>query len=297
VLDFIRLAQRHHVPYAEAGNKKCSQGWVQTPCPNCDMGTGDYHLGFSLKQGSFHCWRCGTVPFWEALAGVLRLQDRGRLHTLRREFETNHKQEPPAPVTRRLSLPPPPDTGPLLEAHQRYLTSRNFRPEQLVSDWDLQGTGRFGENWRWRVIIPIHNQQGQIIAYQGRSIGTMEPKYKMTNDEDCIEDPATMLYGIEKVTGDSVIVVEGCTGVWRLGFGSVATLGIDWKMEQVNRLRKFKRRFILFDPSENAQKKAVQLASALSLFPGTTEVIAGFDQQPGEFSVERAKRVRNDLLS
>jgi hypothetical protein len=92
--------------------------------------------------------------------------------------------------------------------------------------------------------------------------------------------------------GDSVVAVEGATGVWRIGPGAVGVLGIGWKMEQANRLRRFRKRFILFDPEPKAQARAIGLANVLSGYPGETEVISGFDVDPGDLNDRQVKRIR-----
>lgn len=186
--------------------------------------------------------------------------------------------------------------GPLAPQHIKYLRSRNFDPDKLTKLWDLTGTQHLSGEWSWRVIIPVKTASGQVIAYQGRSISpTAKPKYKMSRDEDILEEPQGLLYGLQWATGDDIIIVEGATGVWRLGPGTLATFGIDWKLPQANKLRKYKRRFILFDPEPQAQKRAQELAEWLSYFPGTTEILTGFDTDPGDFTEKQAEEIRQEL--
>jgi len=183
----------------------------------------------------------------------------------------------------------------MLRQHRRYLRGRGFKPSQLANDWGLLGTGHMSGIWNWRVIVPIHNEAGAVVAYQGRAItSTAEPKYRMTPDDDALEDPKSILYGVH-LAERSVIVVEGVTGVWRIGPGAVATLGIDWSREQADRLRQFERRFILFDPEPQAQQRAEELANWVSYFPGETELISGFDTDPGEYTTEQVTNIRQDL--
>jgi hypothetical protein len=117
----------------------------------------------------------------------------------------------------------------------------------------------------------------------------------MTPDESLPVDPRSLLYGINAVPGNAVVVVEGVTDVWRLGYGAVATLGMDWKVEQADQLRAFERRYILFDPGEKAQGRAEELAEWLSFFPGITEVVDGLRTDPGDFSDTKANRIMQTL--
>ena len=117
----------------------------------------------------------------------------------------------------------------------------------------------------------------------------------MTEDHLCLEDPKSLLYGIEEADGDTVVVVEGPTGVWRLGPGTVATLGIGWHPAQANRLRKYKRRFLIYDPELKAQSRAKELAEYLAMFPGCTEVLSGFDTDPGDFTDQMVSEIIKEI--
>lgn len=179
--------------------------------------------------------------------------------------------------------------------HRKYLEGRKFDPDALERKYGLLGTGYASGNWNWRVVFPIRDGADQIVAWQGRSIGEAAPKYKLSNDKDCLEDPRGMLYGLQDCSGDTIIIVEGATGVWRLGPGTVATLGIDWNVKQANKLRRFHRRFILYDPESLAQHKARQIAEHLAQFPGETEVLSGFETDPGEFPDELVRQIRQEI--
>lgn len=294
MLDFRRMAQKYHLAYLEEGHHHCHDGWVQVHCPFCAGGRSGWHLGFSLTQGSFNCWRCGGLRFWDVLPVLLRVNSRD-LKEIVDEFQTDKRPEPKQ-ITRQRTLSPPPDTGPLLGAHRRYLEGRRFDPDALVDTWGILGCGPLGGEWAWRVVMPIQDGDDRIVAYQGRIISEeVKPKYKMEDDEKCLVDPKTLLYGINKVEGNTVLVVEGVPGVWRIGPGTVATFGIDFHKAQANRLRRFKKRFILFDPEALAQKRARQLASHLALFEGETEILSGFQTDPGEFSDRRVQKVRKEI--
>lgn len=72
-------------------------------------------------------------------------------------------------------------------------------------------------------------------------------------------------FTIDKAAGDSCIVVEGVTDVWRLGPGAVATFGIKFRPAQVAMLaRHFKTIHVLFDPEPAAQAQARKLATDIS---------------------------------
>lgn len=185
--------------------------------------------------------------------------------------------------------------GPLMEAHRRYLKKRGF-PKDITETWELQGTrGLSGASWNWRVIFPVYDN-GKVASYGGRAISEKhKPKFRMTEDEKCRVDPRTLVYGDHRVQGNSVVIVEGVTDVWNMGPGAIAPMGIGWRMEQIEKLRSYERRFVMFDPERTAQQRARKLAEVLSVFPGSTEIITGLETDPGGLSLREVKRIRKEL--
>lgn len=295
ILDILAFCTGNHISYVQEGHHHCHQGWVQLHCPWC---SGEWTLGFNLEYGNFNCWRCGKKDVWDTIGRLLHTTNRSLVARMVHQFSRGGLPEPlkPKMKRRKRTLAPPLGLGGLGPQHRKYLLGRGYNPDTLEKDWELGGTAHLSKDWSWRVIIPIHNANGETIAYQGRAIKEgVRPKYKMTDDEDCLEDPKTILYGIDKAVGEAVLVVEGVTGVWRIGPGTVGTLGIDWKKAQANKLRGYKRRYILFDPEPKAQQRAEELANWLSYFPGITEIVDGFRTDPGEFSPRLARKVRCSL--
>jgi hypothetical protein len=295
MIDILRLCRDLRIPTAEAGeHHHAHTGWVQLHCPFCSGGREGFHLGFSLGSGALSCWRCGKHTVGETLRALARTHDTRELirkYELHRPFSPKEKAE-----REEKDAPPPPGLGPMLPVHRRYLRRRNFDPDALEREWGLQGTAGLSGIWSWRVVFPIYSETERIVAYQGRTISpTAKPRYRMTADKEMTEDPNAVLYGIHRARGNSVLVVEGATGVWRLGPGCVATLGMKWRKKQAERLRQYNNRFILFDPEPEAQQKAKELAELLSLFPGTTEVVSGFRTDPGDFSDALAERIMRRL--
>ena len=295
MLDIVKFLQAHRIPTAPAGSPHCGPGWVNMDCPAC----GDrqqWHLGFALESGAFHCWRCGGKSFRGTIGRLLRTTDQDTISREIAKYQTPGTRRAKAPVERAACLAPPPGAGPMDAQHRAYLRHRGFDPAALAREYGLLGTRHLSGPWNWRVIIPVRNAAGQTVAYQGRSVMTAaEPKYRMTPDGQCLEDPKGFLYGEDKVTGETVLVMEGATGVWRFGGGAVATFGIQWHPEQAAKLRRYKRRFILFDPEEVAQAQAMKLAEWLGVFPGETEVLSGFQCQPGEFPAALVAAIRKNI--
>jgi len=100
-----------------------------------------------------------------------------------------------------------------------------------------------------------------------------------------------MIYGIHCIPSDAVVIVEGAVDVWRLGPGAVASLGIGWKHQQIEQLRAFNRRYVMFDPEPAAQRRACEVAAHLGQFRGTTEIIDGLSSDPGDMAQAEADRI------
>jgi len=96
-----------------------------------------------------------------------------------------------------------------------------------------QGKGKAYDKFRDRIMFPIHDRRGRVIAFGGRALGGDGPKY-LNSPETELFQKGRELYGLylarQRVGRlDSVIVVEGYTDVVALAqFGLrnvVATLG------------------------------------------------------------------------
>ncbi len=104
--------------------------------------------------------------------------------------------------------------------------------------------GKRYDRFRDRVMFPIRNERGRVIAFGGRVIGPGEPKY-LNSPETALFHKGRELYGLYEHRRDiqhagSVLVVEGYMDVVMLaqhGVNNVvATLGTAVTSDQVRRL-------------------------------------------------------------
>jgi DNA primase len=203
-----------------------------------------------------------------------------------------------APTKRKTAIAPSMMNTGLPPAHRKYLRERRFSPGILLNLWDLHHTGMSADRrWSWRIIAPIFDMACDVMAYTGRSIQSGDViRWQTSKNEECACDTKELLYGIHVVPDDTVFIVEGVTDVWRLGAGAVATMGIDWNQEQVNILRLFRNRFILFDDHPVAQTQANKLAEALGPFPGNTVVVEDYGaDDPGSLDQTAATELMRTL--
>ena len=150
---------------------------------------------------------------------------------------------------------------------------RDFGPEKLVECGLLIQPEESGkepyDRFRGRLMIPIRDQRGRVIAFGGRILGDGEPKY-LNSPETPLFDKGRTLYNLDKASPASrdakrVVVVEGYMDVIALdqaGIGeAVAPLGTALTEGQLERLWRLSGAPILcFDGDAAGQKAAVRAA-------------------------------------
>jgi hypothetical protein len=295
LLDFARLCHDLNIAHIKAGeHHHCREGWIHVHCPFCANGHG-WHLGYSLDHGGMHCWRCGGKTLFAFLREVINA-DKRRYAQICAEYSGGKKireKAEKAPFSEKVT--PPPGLSVLKPVHEKYLASRYLDPDLLKELHHAQGTAQKSGIWNWRVVVPVMDRRNNIVAYTGRAISPDDPlRWRTSSAAEISGNPKALLYGIQHIK-DRVLILEGVSDVWRMGFGAVATMGIDWKKEQANILRKIKHRFILFDPEPIAQKRADELAHCLSAYPGETEILTGFKTDAGDFAQDDADAIMREL--
>ncbi|PKP90397.1 MAG: DNA primase [Alphaproteobacteria bacterium HGW-Alphaproteobacteria-16] len=137
------------------------------------------------------------------------------------------------------------------------------------------------DRFRGRLMIPIRDARGRVIAFGGRIIEDGEPKY-LNSPETPLFDKGRTLYNLDRAQAASrktgrVIAVEGYMDVIALaqaGFGeAVAPLGTALTEHQIERLwRLADVPFLAFDGDAAGQKAAIRAAHRAlpHLAPGRT---------------------------
>ena len=125
------------------------------------------------------------------------------------------------------------------------------------------------DRFRGRLMIPIRDARGRVIAFGGRIIGEGEPKY-LNSPETPLFDKGRTLYNLDRAAAASrksgrVIAVEGYMDVIALaqaGFGeAVAPLGTALTEHQIERLwRMADVPLLAFDADSAGQKAAIRAA-------------------------------------
>ncbi len=132
--------------------------------------------------------------------------------------------------------------------------------------------GNIYDRFRKRVMFPIINIRGNIIAFSGRAMPGEDKqggKYVNTSDTPVYKKSAN-LFGMnfaKNVCEDRVILVEGNMDVISLhqaGFeNAVAPLGTSFTTEQINLLSRYTKEIVLTLDADAAGQKAIRRASEL----------------------------------
>lgn len=132
--------------------------------------------------------------------------------------------------------------------------------------------GGFYDRFRKRVMFPIINIRGNIVAFSGRAMpGEDKQGGKYVNTADTpVYKKSENLFGInfaKNVCSERVILVEGNMDVISLhqaGFeNTVAPLGTAFTTEQANLLSRYTKEIVLMLDADAAGQKAVRRASGL----------------------------------
>jgi len=148
-------------------------------------------------------------------------------------------------------------------------------PEKLL---DVSGlvsrdqSGRAYDRFRRRIMFPIANEAGKVIAFGGRAMGDDTPKY-MNSPETPIYTKSTVLYHLDRAKealrqSDFAVLVEGymdAIAVARAGIANVvASCGTSLAEPQIKLLGRFTRRVIVnYDPDTAGQAATERSISLL----------------------------------
>ena len=290
-------------------------------CP-IHQGKGDDSFRANTEKNAFQCFSCqakgNVLDFVAAMekcsirdAG-LKLQDWFGLAAQHGQQGATVPSVSPAPATgsklarkeRTRDTNPPTDRGandgekepnkPLgfelrgIDHGHAYLTDRGISKETA----EAFGVGLFSGkgSMSGRVVIPLHNGGGELLAYAGRSIDNTEPRYKLpAGFHKSLE-----LYNLHRAiaTGQGgLIVVEGffdCMKVHQAGYPFVvALMGCSMSEEQERLLVAHAEMVLLMlDGDEAGQRGTDEILLRLGRQVWTKTVTVPEGKQPDEMSTE-----------
>ena len=172
-----------------------------------------------------------------------------------------------------------------VQSDHPYLKERGIT-EETANDF---GVGFFPGrgSMHGRIVIPIHNERGELVAYAGRSIDNSEPKYRFPTGFH----KSLVLFNRHRVNGDHIVLVEGfvdCIKVSQSGFPCVALMGRTLSEAQ-EKLLAFKKIILLLDGDQPAKEAMSNLALKLACSHYIRSV--SIEGQPDQKSTEELKAI------
>jgi len=190
---------------------------------------------------------------------------------------------------------------------------RHLKPKYSEKMLDTSGlfsrdqSGRLYDRFRRRIMFPIANDAGKIIAFGGRAMGDDQPKY-LNSPETPIYSKSNVLYHLDRAKealrrDDFGILVEGymdAIAVARAGIANVvASCGTSLAEPQIKLLSRFTHRIVVnFDP-DIAGQTATERSLALLLekeFDVRVLVLPG-GADPDKFLKEQGAEAYRKLLA
>lgn len=156
-----------------------------------------------------------------------------------------------------------------------HLKRKGFKPSEMVEAGvvKLSQKGNYYDFFRNRVITPVIDVRGNVIAFGGRVLDDSKPKYINTSDT-LVYKKTYEVFGLNlaKDSGkDSIIVCEGYMDVIAMhqaGFtNAIAGCGTALTNEQVRLVSRYAKEVILAYDADEAGQKA--LNKAITLFKQT----------------------------
>jgi len=190
-----------------------------------------------------------------------------------------------------------------------------FLAQKSYSQEFLSKTGLFIESaggsssalFANRIMFPISNARGEVIAFGGRALGDSQPKY-LNSPETAFFRKRENLFGIDKAASairaeGFFVLVEGYMDVIALhqaGIANcVAPLGTALTEQQVRLLKRYAAKaVVLFDgdaAGQNATSRAIEMLEKEDLIVQVVELPGG--QDPADFVQTGAVKDLKDFLA
>lgn len=165
--------------------------------------------------------------------------------------------------------------SPKNNAIYQLLKQKNFTEEQMLNSGIVTlKNNEYKDFFNERIMFPITNNYGKVVAFSGRALGNRTPKYYNSSDSK-IFNKSEILYHLYEALGDIrkqgfVVIHEGffdCISSYEAGLkNTVATMGTAFSIAQAKLLERYTKRVVLaFDGDIAGVNAAIKAIETLSL--------------------------------
>ena len=159
------------------------------------------------------------------------------------------------------------------DAFSKYMLAKGYTFEELEAGFlcGKSEKGRYYDAFRNRIMFPIIDVSGNVIAFGGRVMDDSKPKYKNSSDTPVFKKSRNLfaLNFARHHCQDTIILCEGYMDVIALhsaGFeNAVATLGTAITSEQARLMSRYTKKVVIsYDADEAGQKAAMRAIKLLN---------------------------------
>ena len=159
------------------------------------------------------------------------------------------------------------------DVFSKYMLAKGYTFEELEAGFlcGKSEKGRYYDAFRNRIMFPIIDVSGNVIAFGGRVMDDSKPKYKNSSDTPVFKKSRNLfaLNFARHTCQEQIILCEGYMDVIALhsaGFeNAVATLGTAITSEQARIMSRYTKKVIIsYDSDEAGQKAAMRAVKLLS---------------------------------
>lgn len=271
-------------------------------CPLHGQGGEDaFHA--DLQKNAFQCFCCqrkgNVLDLVAALEkcsvrqAALRLQQRSGLQSTAAKLTAGGREQKRELVPKKDGLEPLRWRFSPVDPWHCYLQQRGIE----VATAEAFGVGYYSGPglMRGRVVIPIHDAEGRLVAYGGRALEHNLAKYKLPPRFH----KSLVLFNLHRAkrsAGDTAVVVEGffdCMKVHQAGWGCVvALMGSCLSVEQEKLLcQRFPRIVLMLDGDEAGRKGSAAITERLRGKCRLRICQLGVGEQPDQFSSEQIQKM------
>ena len=288
-LDLASVLRHYQVSLRRSGHDQ-----YRGRCP-IHQGDGREAFHANLARNVFHCFSCGAggtvLDFVAAMEGctlreaALKLQGgTGRPHIQRPTLQlVTKKAKTPTPLGFALRN---------IDSTHPYLAARGIEAS-TAEEFGIgfySGCGIFSG----RLVIPLHNARGELVAYCGRAIDRTQPRYRFPPGFPKSE----VLFNLHRAAAvgqQTAIVVEGffdCLKLHQAGIAAVVALmgAALYESQQRQLLERFQRVILMLDGDAAGRRATATIAAHLQQHASVRVIHLPDAIQPDQLSTEAIRQ-------
>ena len=263
----------------------------------CPIHRGDSREAFhaNLTRNIFHCFSCGAGgTVLDFVAAMERCTLREAALKLQAGTDRPPMQPPTMqPVTKKSKIPCP--LGFALrgiDSTHPYLAARGIE----AATAEKFGIGFYGGcgMFSGRLVIPIHDARGELVAYCGRAIDGTQPRYRFPSGFL----KAEVLFNLHRAAAvgqQTAIVVEGffdCLRLHQAGMAAVVALmgAALYESQQRQLLERFRHVILMLDGDEAGRRATATIAAHLQQHASIRVIHLPDAVQPDQLSTEAIRQ-------